>query len=98
MPIFVDKLRELLPNTYIFVNSTFYNPGREVEQRKKDAVSRLVVKSLQDRGDKKIFFVDELLKKEETDGLVDGRHPNSYGFKVVAERLLAFISAKVPQM
>ncbi len=91
LPQFVSVLRKELPTSYIYIMSTFYNPGREEEQRKKDTASLSIVTSLRNKGDDKINFVNNLLNREDAAGLVDGRHLNSYGFKLIAERLGAFL-------
>tara|TARA_X000000950_G_scaffold187874_1_gene227237 strand:- start:224 stop:1492 length:1269 start_codon:yes stop_codon:yes gene_type:complete len=91
LPLFIKKIRSKQKKIVILVTSTFSNPGREKYQRLKDEISKQTVKFFKDEKDNYIYFIDELLKEDETSGLIDGRHLNSYGFSIVAERLTNFI-------
>ena len=94
LPLFIEAIRRGHPKVPILVTSTFANPGREVVQKLKDEISIATVNTFKDAGDKNIYFVDGLLNENEIDGLIDGRHPNSYGFSLVANRLSEVIEAK----
>jgi hypothetical protein len=92
LPEFVRIIRAGLDNTPIIITSTFANPGREEEQRSKDEISKNLVQAMNKQGDDRMFYIDGLLNEDEVDGLVDGRHLNSYGFFLVAKRMSNYIS------
>lgn len=91
LPLFVQRIRSKHKNVPIIVTSTFANPRREVIQKYKDEISKLIVQTEREKGDRNIYFLDGLLNEDEFDALVDGRHLNSYGFFLVGERLSEFI-------
>lgn len=88
LPPFVSKLREKFPRVPILVVSPFYFPGEASnlqlaeQQRQKRVFAGAFVKQRRRAGDAHIFLVDGLtmLSPKQTDGLVDGVHPNSLGF------------------
>ncbi len=89
---FIQRIRSRHHNVPIIVTSTFANPGREDTQKRKDKISYNAVKLASDNGDKNIYFLDDLLNENEGGGLIDSRHLNSYGFAIVGQRLVDFIS------
>ena len=91
LPLFIQRIRLKHKNVPIIVTSTFANPRREVIQKLKDEISKLIVQTEREKGDSNLYFLDGLLNEDEFDALVDGRHLNSYGFFLVGERLSEFI-------
>jgi lysophospholipase L1-like esterase len=96
LPGFVGPIRENHPETPIIVIAPFYftrdtiDPIQHATQRK-DAEA--FVKQHQKQGDKHIHLFDgyKMISKEETFGLVDGVHPNSLGFYLMAKGLTTFL-------
>ena len=92
LPGFVDVLRKKHPKVPIIVPGPFYNAGEMLEagfakeQAEKRRVARDFVEQRQKAGDLFIAYVDglDLLWKDQTGGLVDGRHCNSLGFYFIA--------------
>ncbi len=88
LPPFISKLRERFPQLPILVISPFYFPGEASnpklaeQQRQKRTFARDLVRQRQGAGDAHVYWVDGLamLSAKQTDGLVDGVHPNSLGF------------------
>ncbi len=96
LPGFVGPVRENHPDTPIIIMQPFYfasdavDSSRHTTQRRD---SEAFVKEHQAQGDKNIYLFDgyEMISKEETFGLVDGVHPNSLGFYLMAKGLTPFM-------
>ena len=95
LPKFIEVLRAKHPRTPIVVTGPYYNPSEEVpgeageRQFEKRVVARELVEARRREGDTQIFHVDglEMLSKDQSDGLVDGRHANAMGFYFCARGL-----------
>ena len=91
----IGVLRAKHPRTPIVVTGPYYNPSEEVpgeageRQIEKRVVAREFVEARRRAGDTQIFHVDglEMLSKDQSDGLVDGRHANAMGFYFCARGL-----------
>lgn len=96
LPGFIGPIRENHPETPIIVIAPFYyardtvDPTQHNTQRK-DAEA--FVKQHQKQGDKRVYFFDglKMISRVETYGLVDGVHPNSLGFYLMAKGLTPFL-------
>jgi hypothetical protein len=99
LPVFVDLLRQKRPEVPILVTSPFYFASEEADaavarsQATKRKFAQDFVEARREKGDGKIMFVDglKMLDHEQTDGLVDGVHPNSLGFYFNAQGLEPFL-------
>ncbi len=95
LPGFLDVLRKKHPKVPVIIPGPFYNTGEALEaefakeQAEKRKVARDFVEQRQKAGDLFIAYVDglDLLWKDQTGGLVDGRHCNSLGFYFIARGL-----------
>jgi len=95
LPTFIALLRKKHPLVPIIVTGPYYNPSEEVpgeagsRQHEKRRFTREFVAARQGAGDRFITHVDglEMLSKDQTYGLVDGRHANSLGFYFCARGL-----------
>lgn len=96
LPGFIDPIRENHPDTPIIVIAPFHytsdtvNPTHHNKQRR-DA--KAFVKQRQKQWDQHIHFFDgrKMISKEDTFGLVDGVHPNSLGFYLMAKGFTPFL-------
>ena len=96
LPGFVGPIRENHPQTPVVVVSPFFyaqdaNNGANHAQQRKDAEA--FVKEHQKQGDKNVYYLDgwKLISREETYGEVDGCHPNSLGFYLMAKGFTPFL-------
>jgi lysophospholipase L1-like esterase len=96
LPGFVGPIRENHPEAPIIVVAPFFftrdaiDPSAHDTQRNDSAA---FVKQHQQQGDKHIHFFDglKMISREDTFGLVDGVHPNSLGFYLIAKGFTPFI-------
>jgi len=88
---FVGIIKQGLPDSMIFITSTFYSPSREIENLLKDKVSVSVVDQLRGNGNNNIYYVPDLFGEKDISGLVDGLHLNSLGFKIVSTNLVDYL-------
>lgn len=95
LPEFIRLLREKRRETPIVIisgpafNQILWDPARRaIIDRKRDTAMRTYLKR-KDAGDKNIHFIDgsALLPAGLTGTYVDGVHPTSHGFAIMAERL-----------
>ena len=89
---FIQRIRSVHRKVPIIVTSAFANPRNEQTQKRKDQIAIQAVRLAKESGDRNVYFVDGLLNENEVDGLVDAKHPNSYGFSLVGRRLSHFIA------
>jgi hypothetical protein len=88
--MFVGRLREKQPDIPIMVVSPYCYPtdliGHSVRKDQRRWVNAFVKKA-QAEGDKNIYKMDgyKLIGKDSTLGTVDGCHPNTYGFYLMAK-------------
>lgn len=96
LPGFVGPIRENHPEAPIIVVAPFFFTGDAVDPSDHDTQrkgSSAFVKQQQEQGDKHIYFYDglEMISREEAFGLVDGVHPNSLGFYLMAKAFAPFV-------
>lgn len=96
LPGFVGPIRENHPETPVVVVSPFFyaqdaNDGSNHDRQRKDAEE--FVKEQQKQGDRNIHLLDgwKLISRDETYGEVDGVHPNSLGFYLIAKGFTPFL-------
>jgi lysophospholipase L1-like esterase len=94
LELFIERIRSKLPLVPIIITSALVSPGIEEIQELKNEISRSTVYLFQENGDENIYFVDGLLNLNESEGLIDDRHPNSLGFAIISNRLFDYIDAK----
>lgn len=89
LPTFVDRIRKNQPTTPILIISPFYSVNLFEQQNEKREIALKLVKKRGDKGDKNIYYYDgrRSLSREQSFGLVDGRHLNSLGFWFAANGL-----------
>lgn len=95
MPRFVEILRLKHARTPILVVGPYFFPAESVSketktsQDEKRRFARGFVEQRRRQGDRWISFVDglDMISENEADGLVDGVHANSIGFRACAEGL-----------
>ncbi len=90
LPGFVGAIRESHPKTPIVVVTPFFYAQDAVDdsvhaRQRKDA--KAFVKKRQRQGDENIHLLDgsKLISREETYAQVDGVHPNTLGFYLIAK-------------
>lgn len=96
LPLFVGELRKSHKLVPIIVIGPFYycrddiDDSLHVEQRK---AGEEFVKKMNREGDQNIHFFDgrKMISKETSFGLVDGVHPNSLGFYLIAKGFTPFL-------
>ena len=79
----------------IIITSALVSPGIEEIQELKNEISRSTVYLFQENGDENIYFVDRLLNLNESEGLIDDRHPNSLGFAIISIGYLIILTQKI---
>lgn len=96
LPGFVGPIRENYPKAAIIVVAPFFFARDEIDssvhdRQRKDA--QAFVKEQQKQGDRHIYFFDglKMISREDTFGLVDGVHPNSLGFYLIAKGFAPFL-------
>jgi lysophospholipase L1-like esterase len=98
---FIEVLREKSPTTPIVIMScpafdqTLWNPRRRDEADRKRDIAMRIYLDLKSTGDARLFFIDGngLLPAGLSGAFVDGTHPTSHGFAIMAERLLPQLQA-----
>jgi len=96
LPGFVGPIRENHPKTPVVIVTPFFfaqdaNGGESHARQRADAEE--FVRQHQKQGDKNIYLLDgwKLMSREETFGQVDGVHPNSLGFYLMAKGFTPFL-------
>lgn len=90
LPMFVGRLRAKRPNIPIIVVSPYCYPddilGKTVRHDQRRWVNAFVKKA-QAEGDRNIYKMDgyKLISRDSTLGTIDGCHPNTYGFYLMAK-------------
>ena len=96
LPVFIGELRKVHKDVPIIVVGPFYfcrddiDDSLHVEQRK---AGEDFVRKMQRQGDRNIHFFDgrKMISRETSFGLVDGVHPNSLGFYLIAKGFSPFL-------
>jgi hypothetical protein len=96
LPVFIGELRKVHKTEPIIVMGPFFytrdaiDDSLHVEQRK---AGQEYVKQMNDEGDRNMYFFDgrKMITPETAFGLVDGAHPNSLGFYLMAQAFTPFL-------
>lgn len=96
LPVFVEEIRKVHRTEPIVVMGPFYycrdDLGNEVHEVQRKA-GQEYVRKMNQQGDKNMYWFDgrKMINRETSFGLVDGVHPNSLGFYLMAKAFAPFL-------